>query len=131
MKVYTVGIALLALALKCPVHGQVTDKAEQSQIMACSTLDGPACLVAKSCAYCRSRWGESKCISANQRSTMPAGKFDCLQAFLSYFIFENYSVHKTSISAEPDLPLIYGGLTLLLRHPCSHFVLVCHTRNPV
>ena len=83
MKVYTVGIALLALALKCPVHGQVTDRAEQNQIMACSTLDGPACLVVKSCAYCRSRWGESKCISANQRSAMPAGEFVYLEALLS------------------------------------------------
>ena len=74
MRAYIIGAALLAVILQCPVHAQVTDKAEQNQITACSTLDGPACLVVKSCAYCRSRWGESKCISANQRSAMPAGE---------------------------------------------------------
>ena len=73
MKMHVCAAALLAVVLLCSATGQGTDPAEQTRIKTCGSLDDADCMVVKACRYCRSRWGESKCVTTRTASTLPGG----------------------------------------------------------
>ncbi len=73
MEIRVCGLVLAAFLLLNSARGQVAEPAEQDRIQACGGLQSEACQVAKGCRFCRSRWGQSQCFSANQVSSLPGG----------------------------------------------------------
>ena len=64
---------VVVVCLLSSAGAQVTDPTEQNRIQACGNLQPAACQIAKGCRFCRSRWGQSQCFSANQVSSLPGG----------------------------------------------------------
>lgn len=62
------------LAALVALQGAAGQPTEADRIKACGKLKQDACRIVNACTFCRSKWGESMCFSANQIENLPAGK---------------------------------------------------------